>query len=337
MGVPIHDGFKVEAWLGAWATLFLLYRFVRVAGFGHASGLFVLFVAAFSYYQLKFLMFDVYRPDHLAYPLMLLSIETLIRGRWGVSLAIAVIGLQVREFLVIPILLLLGETLADAWRADLKRGRLFGRTTVVVLTGVLAVALPRWLIPVPGTYQNIDPLYDVTTLARLLTDPLNLRKDLNFVLSFLTYLLPLLLLATPRRAARVWRALGALRPFWIAYTAAVLVMAMYGGTDCDRFMTYLLLPQAVCLGCLLDDRPSRAELATVLLAVILTNRVFLQIPIWDFARYIDYFGGGGELVNLVTLRKFSQLALAFVGVSVVRMIARVSSFHNSHASSTLPL
>ncbi len=314
-GLSIYASFRIIAYAGAVSTLFLVYALVKYLGFSRRSALLCMLVTALARSQVKFLLFDPYRPDHLAYPLMVLAIILLLERRWWLVVLISVVGLQIREFLLIPpliaLFLLVRETFITR-RLNRRKGVL--QLVAVALIVGLAIAIPRLAIAVEQNQQQIDLINRPATALYLITDPLNLRKNINLSLSFWSFLLPSLLMVTPERARSAWRE-SENRWVWVLYTLLVVLMAVYGGTDYYRFMTYLFLPQAVFLAHVFKSRPYLAEIVYMLAAVMFVNGIFAPFPIWDFERYIDGFSGWGTRVNVASVWKVSLLATA-VGVAV---------------------
>ncbi len=321
LDVSIHDGFKLLAYSGAAASLFLVYYFMRFFGFSHVTGLLGLLVVALSRAHVKYLQFDVYRPDHLAYPLMLLAMILVFQKKWFAAAIVSVLGLQIREFLVIPPLVLLVQQVMSAFSEPSKRARCLLRSAVISVVVGLAIVLPRLLIDVEGSIQRIDPFNNPGSLTRLFSDPLNIRKNINFTLSLLTYILPSLLMVTLDRLRYVWHSSQDKRLLLCSYSFFVLVMALYGGSDYNRFMTYLFIPQIVFLGLIFDTRPRLSEVIYMFVALVFINKIFLQVPIWDFNLYLDDFGGWRDRVNFHTLNRFMILLVAIVGAIVMRKIA----------------
>ena len=69
-------------------------------------------VTAFSLYHVKFLLFDTFRPDHLAYPLILLQIYLAMTGRFWPLWVVTLISCQIREFNALP---LVAFSTASVW------------------------------------------------------------------------------------------------------------------------------------------------------------------------------------------------------------------------------
>jgi hypothetical protein len=324
LGVPVAAGFELTAYLGACSTLLMVYWLVRWSGFPPTIAALGSVVVGLSHYHVKFLVFDVYRPDHLAYPLMVVAMMGLLARRGWLVVLVCIVGIQVREFLAVPLLILIGHQAAEAITRTSRRKRAALSAAIGLAALLVAVVLPRLLIPVTSSQQNIDPWHDPATLTRLASDLLDPGKGVNLLLALLTYLVPTLLLLTPRRARRVWARLEPVeRWIYSSYAALVLVLTAYGGTDYNRFVTYLFIPQVVLLAHLASDRAHRLEVVYMLVVVALVNKLLQPIPIWDLDAYLDWFGGYGGRVNLTMVPRFAQLVLAVLGAALVRwLIAR---------------
>lgn len=319
--ISVYSSFRVIAYIGAFLTLMVIYVLMRDFRFARPAAILALIVTGLSLFQIKFLLFDVYRPDHLAYPLIGLAFLFFLRRRWWAVVIIGVIGLQVREYLVIPLLMQIARDIRIAVTQPAERKAAAGRAVLTVALTLAAVMLPRLLIPVTDFEQNIDPFHAPATLHRLYTDLFNWNKSINFTLSFLVYMLPTLSLITRRRFGCVAKELS--RPVGIAlgfYSALVLVFALYGGTDYPRFMTYLFIPQCILLGYLYRCELHGAEIVYLLIVMVLLHRTFQPIPIWDLDLYLDMYRGYSNRVNAATLQSYAIVAAALAGAFVNRKI-----------------
>lgn len=62
------------------------------------------------------------------------------------------------------------------------------------------------------------------------------------------------------------------------------------------------------------------EVAYMLLAVFVFNRIMFQIPIWDLDAYLDYYGGYSDRVNISTLYRCAELLVYIAGAVGLRTI-----------------
>ncbi len=80
---PLDAGFTVIAYMGAVAQLTLVFALARRFGAGFRAAIVAMLVVSVSFFNLRFLLSDIYRPDHLAYPLMLLALLALFRRQFA--------------------------------------------------------------------------------------------------------------------------------------------------------------------------------------------------------------------------------------------------------------
>ncbi len=317
---PTLFGFRVAAYLGLWGTLFGLYLIARHLKARFWTAVVAMFVPATALFNFKFILFDYYRPDQFAYLLLVFALLALLKGRLVWCILLSLIGLQTREFSIIPPLIVLYETF-QAWRNDCTNLRLVARAGGVMLAVGMAFALPRALIPVTFTQQILDPFNDPNFLRVLLGMPFDLRRDFNFLYNLLAYFLPLLIIATPQRLKTAWQTLGRLRAWIVIYMVVVLVAMTYGGTDMMRYATYFFIPQFLVLVFMFKRDVHIYEVLYMFGALILFNRLMYLMPIWDFSLYRDLYAGYGDVINIKSYLRlgevFAFLALGQVVRSVI--------------------
>jgi len=139
------------------------------------------------------------------------------------------------------------------------------------------------------------------------------------------------MLVTP---ARLQAALSTLGPrtarLSAAYTVLVLLLTLYGGTDLARFTTYLLVPQALLIALLARDS-GWAEIGVMIVATLVFNRIWMQIPIWDLEKYLDFYGGYSSRVNGVTALRFLEIG-AFLVLAALARAATQRTVRGRYAS-----
>lgn len=316
--VSIETSFRILAYLGAVGQLFGIFVLGRYFRFSVKTSVVLMLVTAFSMLNVKFLLFDVYRPDHLAYPLMIVGILAITTEATSLLVFVSVVGLQVREFLVIPPVLFLYDTLKRWWQDPTQRGLLI-KALVVAFAVTVSIILPRALLSVDRSYQEIDPLNKPNSLGKLLLTPLNLKRDVNLLLSVVGYALPLFLIVTRDRIRRALEKVGSSRALLLLYVGLVLFMTMYGGSDIMRFVTYLFIPQALLVGYVLADGDVHdLEIVYMLVAVFIFNRIMWPIPIWDVDLYLDFLGGFEDRVNVGTAKRFAEFSTYVVLAILLR-------------------
>jgi hypothetical protein len=314
--LSVEAGFRALAY-GA-GVLQLLGVFLFTNWFTRsAKGAYVaLLVTAFSLFNVKFLLFDVYRPDHLAYVLMLLQTYFALERRFWPLLLVTMLACQVREFNVVPLLAYLfafSRTQPEA-SAVPKRRTMPSEVLISAVGLVAALGLPRLLIPVAEDYQFASLTRD--GLLRMLLAPFVLPRDANFLYSVVAYLLPSLMLAGITEAAS---ALGSLsrpnRRYLLVYSGLVLVLSFLGGTDFYRFSSYLFLPQAIFVA-LVVKKSQLWPVGIMLAGMIVFNRLWRPFPMSDVGTYLDFYGGFGTRFGWPSVLRILE-CLAFIGVGML--------------------
>ncbi len=273
-------------------------------------------VTALSLFHVKFLLFDTFRPDHLAYPLILLQVYLAMTGRFWPLWAVTLIGCQVREFNAIPLVAyVVANLLVPRQPGQRARPTEALQQALISLVGLaVALLLPRLLIPIAEDFQFANFTRD--GLLRALLAPLIPARDANYIFSLVAYLLPVLMLAGLgqlrdfRARAGHWN-----RMFLGAYSVMVLIFSFLGGTDFYRFSTYLLPVMALAVAAL-ADRCRLSHILVVLAAVCVFNRIWLPFPSTDLDHYLDFYGASGTRFNPTSALRVGELvsllALGFI-------------------------
>jgi len=312
-GTPTIFGFKVLGYAGVWMELFGIYLLARHFKTGFVQGLVIMLAPACALFNAKFLLFDFYRPDQLGYAFLVFAFLAALKKKKGLCLVLSLIGLNTREFLIIPPLIMVYETLRQpaaltpVWKKILQTAGILGLAGFMLL-------LPRLVIPVKFTQQIVDPVNDPEFFNRLVGLLTNLPRNYNYMFNLAAYGLPLWMLATPGRITAAW---GKLKDFhvWICiYTAVTLAGMMIGGTDMMRYVTYFFIPLALMLILILRDSAVKPiEIWVMFAAVILFNRILFPFPIWDFSEYVNFYGGYGDWVNKRSVLRLVEL-FSYVGI-----------------------
>jgi hypothetical protein len=227
--------------------------------------------------------------------------------------------LSSKEFLMLPFVVALVAGAVAARRERSWRAALW----LMPVTGVGAAVflVPRLLIEVRSSFQEIDPA-DASTWSgiwELPTDPVRL---LTMLVSYLGYLLPALLLVTRPRLVRLRAALTAHRLALGLFLGLHLLLVVYGGRNVAVFVSYALPVLALVLIMLLrDGEPSKFELAYVLVALVVFNRVFVAIPdphVDEEAYFVFLKFGYPKLMGWRLL----ELSAWIVGAILVRRMTR---------------
>jgi hypothetical protein len=307
-GLSIENGFLVIAYFGAIAQLMGIFYFVQWLTKSNRGAWIALFVTAFSMFNIKFLVFDPFRPDHLAYALILLQTYFAFERRFLPLLILTIIGSTIREFTLVPLAAYLFMVAQDSKMRTLaaKQGLI---AAILVLP---AVFLPRYLIPVTENFQLIglstEGLLNAIALFFIPSFPV------NFIFSIIAYFLPLFLLANLTDVRTTFQQLpNSRRSYLIGYSVLVLILSFFGGTDYNRFATFLFLPQIILIGLL--DQVSNTKLALTFFCLFIFNRLWMHIPDWDVQTYRDFFGGFALQLNLQTAYRYVELFL-FIAIGV---------------------
>ena len=311
----VTDGFKIIAYVGAVAQLVAVFALAEHFGLRFWMAVIPVAVIALTLYNVKFLIFDESRPDHLAYPLMIAALLAIWRRKYGLATALSCVGLLVREFLIIPPIILLLVLALEFWRE--RSWRVVGQMAAVLAAVSLFVIVQRVLIPIKGSGQFFDPVNNSDALTVLVNAPLSKRRLVNILLNFSGYMLPVLVLITPRRARAAWERLAGYRWLLGVYTALVLALTLYGGTDIWRFTTYQFVPLVIVLAVLLRGEIDRAEIVYMLAVTLVFNKILLDIPNW-IDQYLDFYGGYDIRVNLTTFHRFYEIGTYVLGAILLR-------------------
>jgi len=302
--LSIENGFLVIAYLGAILQLTGIFFFTNWLTKSRKGAWLAMLVTAFSLFNVKFLVFDIYRPDHLAYALILLQTYFAFKKKFLPLLITTVIASQIREFNIIPLV----AYLAASWHTEERP------TNIKHIIGsafflLPAIILPRLLIPVTENYQIVGLSLDsiITTLVLSLAPSVGI----NFIFSILAYLLPLLFIANAKTIKATLSTLpDDQRRYLYAYTILVLILSFFGGTDFYRFATFLFLPQIILIALIVPQK-SKLQIGAMLAAVFIFNRIWLPFPIWDKGQYLDFYGGFALRLNWWTLCRILE-CLAFI-------------------------
>jgi len=304
--LSIGNGFLVVAWVGALTQLTGIFLFTNWLTKSRKGAYLAMFVTALSLFNVKFLLFDIYRPDHFAYALILLQTYFAFEKKFLPLLITTIIASQIREFNIIPLI----AYLIASWRSE-ERATNISQLFFSALFLLPAIILPRVLIPVTENYQIVGFSPNGILTAILL--PLMPTVDVNFIFSILAYLLPLLFIADIKTIRAALSSLSDIqRGYLYAYTVLVLILSYFGGTDFFRFATFLFLPQILLIG-LITPQKSNLENGLMLAVTFLFNRIWLPFPIWDKDQYLDFYGGFSLRLNWSTLYRFLE-CLAFIAL-----------------------
>jgi hypothetical protein len=310
--LSIETGFLIIAYLGAIAQLTGIFFFSNWLTRSRKGAYLAMLVTAFSLFNVKFLLFDIYRPDHLAYALILLQTYFAFEKKFLPLLLTTIIASQIREFNIIPLV----AYLIASWYSE--EHIVFKQIFFSAIFLLTAIILPRVLIPITENYQIVGLSQDGMLTALLL--PLIPTVDINFVFSILAYFLPLLFIADLKTIKETVSHLpDDQRTYLYAYTILVLILSFFGGTDFYRFATFLFLPQIILIGMIAPQR-SNLQIGAMLTVTFIFNRIWLPFPIWNKDQYLDFYGAFSLRLNRWTLfRSLECIAFIFFGVLLRKM------------------
>jgi len=321
-GIPFESGFRIMAYAGAFLQLFGVFWFTNWLTHSTKGSYIALLATAFSLFNVKFLLFDIYRPDHLAYFLVLLQTYFAFKRKFVPLFILTMIASQIREFNLIPLI-------AYLWAFAMEKDRSVFSVELIVSVIGLAVAtiLPRILIPVHESFQFAD--LNLNGILRVVIAPFVIARDVNFIYSLLAYFLPILMLVSLKQIITIVQSLGSqIKLFMTVYTVLVLIFSFLGGTDFYRFSTYLFLPQAVILGFASQTSP-RIGLLTMLISVFIFNRIWMHFPMSDLGSYLDFYGASATRLNWNSVLRIAE-CLGFI------LMGYIARSHWPFKSSMLP-
>ena len=310
-GRTVILAFRLLAWVGVWAELVLAFALARQFTRRFWGAMAVMLITGVSTFNVRFYVFDPFRPDPLAFPLLLLGLIGLIRrrgNRWwdAVIIGTAVIGAGIREFTVIPALLLAVRLLADGVR--MRRAADWAELALVVLVIGLALALPRSLVQVVRHDSYLDRIDG--GLFGALTD---WRRDLNIAFALLITLLPVFTVLTWSRLRRLWDVLGPLRLELAAYTLIVIGLTLIGGSDLPRFTAYLIGLVIIALAVWIEEGLRPVEILYALAASAIFQRTLSPVPMESVEAYQDWHITFYQTINAYTLARMGEWLLWVLG------------------------
>lgn len=304
-GLSIEHGFRLVAYIGAFSQLLGIYLFIHWLTQSNRAAWLSMVVTAFSIYNIKFLLFDIYRPDHLAYALILIQTYFALEKKFIPLLLLTLIGSQLREFNLIPLFAYLFMLAKE--KRDANFFKQLGLSLIFILP---AIILPRLLIPVNEDYQIVG--LSLEKLLNIIVLPLIPSVSINFIFSVFAYVLPLFLITSTQKIKSTFTKLKPeIKNYLIAYTFFVLMLSFFGGTDFTRFATFLFLPQIIFIG-LLADELSNQKIIFVLICMFIFNRLWVHFPDWDVQAYRSFYGGFSLVLNSQTWLRILELSAFLV-------------------------
>jgi len=309
-GISTMMGYQVIAWGGALFTLVSSYALTRVFGGSHRHGLISVIIIGLTFYHLKYLLFDVYRPDHLAYGLTSFAFIALVQKRYWLCIGLSAIGGLTREFTLVPLALLLLQQLVWLVQEGDSRKQIMSRIIVGGGVIVVFVIVPRLFISVESTVVYATLFKPNPTSIETITLPLtSFRRNLNLIFAVLAYTLPILWLGGIHQLKAVWENLGSTRGLVVGYTFFVIGLTLIGGTDLARFVTYLHVPLIIIVTLMLNRKPSVILLIGMFITLLIFNRIPFLLPQEDYNNFIDFYGAYHDRVNPNIILRWQELVV----------------------------
>jgi len=300
-GFSLYWCFKIIAYIGVIFQLFSLNLLISSVIKPNRCLYLVILITAFSIANVKAMLFDVYRADHLSYGIILIQCYVCWRRRYLILLILTIIGLQYREFTIVPLIAYIFCALKQDWMKFIT----FKYLVLTFFCLFFGIMVPRVLIPVTGSVQYIE--FSLSGIKRAFTVLLNLKRDFNYIYSFLAYILPILMLASFIDLKKSFSSFSKdIRRFLGCYILFVMILTLFGGTDLIRFISYLFVPQCLILARIMTKK-SFINVVLVLFMMSIFNRIWWFVPIWDYEKYLDFFGGYDSRLNLNSLCRALEL------------------------------
>lgn len=326
---------------GLMCVVFVVSCFYFARSFGASFD-----AAAFSgvslslyFYVTKWTLFSGTMVDIYAYPMLLLAFWAIIRERFYVCLFVSAVALFFKEFALLPVLTEMGAFVIRTRLANWRK--LVKPLTLTLLVIFTCFILPRLLIHVRQTFQDIDPINEASTLRRLVSYPLSRRHDFNIVFAYLSGWLPVLLLMNVRRWKTAWTVVRRYGLIFALYMTGHFALTMYGGTNIDIYITFCAPIQILVLVAVLDkERVPYWERFLVILIVIVYNRIWSTVPLPQngLDAYLDFYGGYYMLVTPRSVMRMVEVLSWIAAMWAVRFFVSELSNHRTRSlvsSSTL--
>jgi len=320
--LPIETGFKWTGYLSATTLLVSAFALSKCFVDDFKKAIIAPIVVAISAFHIKFPIFFFTLVDVAVYPLMISFFWAFMNKRYLLSFAICLVGIFFKEFMAIPMFIQITMLARQYQLQRNSRALTYLLGTIVVC--VAAILLPRVLITVYSSYQEIDPLNKAESLARLWLNPLDAKRDFNIVYMMMSYWLPTLMILTPSRIKSIWKNMGEMRLYLAIYLGLTLLLTLYGGKNIFIFVSYTVAAQIIIIAMLTREKLYTVEIIFMLIAVVLHNKIFLQIPFptENFAAYLDFYGGYDSRVNTHSYVRFLTILILIFASSSLRYLTK---------------
>lgn len=262
----VRTGFRLLAALGALAGGAGLYGCARASGFHHPLALLAipLFLAPRSGF--RYALFDLV-PEGLALALLAWALYAPLLLLFAVLTAVGSLARETLGLLVIPFAL-------ARWQRGDSAARILVPTAIAGAATAVALTFARAGVRPVNDYHHLR--YAIAYGSVHWLHPNGLLHVGLAVAS--TGGVPFfLVLLQPRGAARFLHD----RIHWIAYGILFLVLVGIGGSDMERFATYLLPVLILTTLAILQDRPAFYR-QPFIAAALVTLHVFSQRVFWPY-------------------------------------------------------
>jgi hypothetical protein len=324
IGLPPLEGFRLLARLSAVSLLFFTFAFLRSQGFALTISIFSMAVVAGSFYQVKFPLFFSTLVDIEAYVMMILGMWSLFKKKYLLTIVLSSIGVFFKEFLIIPSILLVATLVQQRYYAQSPRYKVLLLCAIII--PVLCAITPRILLPINDRFdfQEFHRNPPGLRLKWLVQTPLDYLRDINLVFSWLSFLLPIIILGSKERLRLVWKQLAERRWLVVLYFVLVFGLTMYGGTNTMIFVTYAFVGQILVLSVMIEGGIAWYEVTFLFISLVIYNRLwsYIPLPADDFYGFVELYGGWSSLVTPQTLYRFLELFGFILGGIVLRTLYR---------------
>lgn len=308
--------FPVVVFITSVVLLMAVYTVALMSGATRGQSLLILLLLASALFMIRFPLYSPFEVDVEACAISFFAFACLIRRSYMAALVVSLVGLLFKEFLLAPLLVLIGVFLGEYHRTKAVAPL---RWAVISLALTLIVfLLPRLLIPVTYSYgailrlKSAEPSQSMylSELRALLAWPPKIGTPVNVFLALISFWLPAVMLMTRTRCRALWQGLGSNRTLVILWLIVVVVLMAVGGTKTFIFATYSAPVLVLVLGLLVNDGVRKGELAVALIGTILFNRMIFGFgtPGGEPGADIAFYGAYWNTITDVTAWRFAEVS-----------------------------
>ena len=322
LSVPIDKGFQIVGYIAMTVLLMSTYVLARCFTNDYFKAIFPMIIIGFSQMHIKFPLYFYSMVDVASYPLIIIAFCALVKERYMLCLVVSSTGLIFREFLVIPLILLIVVLIRSYWRERTRKILLYLIFTIVISISI--ILFTRLFITIQSSCQEIDPINNISSLKKILWIPLNDLKVFNIIVANLSYWLPSLLLLTTKRINIILEELKNIKGLIIIYLSLILIMTMYGGHNYPIYVAYSVSVQIVILSIIIKNGVHPIEVVFVLLVIIIYNKIFKNIPSLqeNHEGFSDFYAGWSSIVSVITVVRFLEMFICFLIINLIRTVIK---------------